>query len=156
VAPDVGVLGEGYKVVRGHGLGRDREFPARHSANSAARSPFPGGWGAGYEDTCATREVACDSQTPHRAPVAHPMFVLRSAGWRALPDQGWPGNSISRGDARCPHNTDTGTPFRLLFEVICPALHHDEGWAIDRPRRREAAKFSGLVFDARDNSRTKE
>src|SRR6516225_3219880 len=65
-------------------------------------------WGAGYGDTYASREGACDSHTPHRAPLARPMFVLWSAGWRALPDQGWPGNSIDRLDAQCPHNTDTG------------------------------------------------
>ena len=41
-------------------------------------------WGAGYEDTCASREGTCDSHMPHRAPVAHPMFVLRSTGWRSF------------------------------------------------------------------------
>src|SRR6516165_4161857 len=115
-----GYMGRRYRFRgcghRDRNRGRNRDYRTKRVTSRPihARPPLPaalvGRWpGAGYEDTCATREVACDSHTPHRAPVAHPMFVLRSAGWRALPDQGWPGNSINRGDARCPHNTDTGT-----------------------------------------------
>ena len=89
-------------------------FAAIRRASSLRRLPTsnlaqPRYWlGAGYGDnTCASG--ACGSHIAHRASVAHPMFVLRSAAWRALPDQSWPGNSINQFDARRPHSTDTST-----------------------------------------------
>jgi len=42
----------------------------------------------------------------------------RDEARRIAANVGWPGNSISRGDARCPHNTDTGTQDKTVAVAV--------------------------------------
>jgi hypothetical protein len=72
------------------------------------------------------------------------MPVLRSAGWGALPDQDWAGNSINQLDAQCPHSTDTGTNDTAAMGEAAVTTAAGSGgpsfiWSCSKPERREIA-----------------
>ena len=78
------------------------------------------------------------------------MFVLRSAGWRALPDQGWPGNSINRLDAQCPHNTDTGTltiPPLWVTPLSAAAGSGEPSLAHEQPHKQDDHNYDSDFVD---------